>query len=91
MVESNSELEQAKQYLWNAVKSNNWQSVQVILGHNFPINDRLNTMGLTAIHLAAANSSVNMVSVIIGFKADINKGDSMGRRALHYAAAASNN
>lgn len=91
MVESSSELDQAKQYLWNAIKNNKTQIVQVILGNNFPINERLNTIGLTAIHLAAANSHLNMVSVLIGFKADINIGDSMGRRALHYAAAAGNN
>ena len=32
-----------------------------------------------------------MINILVGLNADINLGDSMNRRALHYAAAAGNN
>ena len=55
--------------LWDAiVKENpNTHNIQVILTSNFPINEPLNPLGMTALHFAALNKKKEALETLLRY------------------------
>ena len=60
-------LNQAKQLLWDAIVNSNLHNIEVILKANFPINEPLNTLGMTALHFAAMNRNEQVILKILQY------------------------
>ncbi|TNV76003.1 hypothetical protein FGO68_gene11127 [Halteria grandinella] len=86
------QFEQAKLYLWSSIQENNLHNIQVILNANFPVNQSLNPLGLTALHYAATNKYPQIMQFLLQpqYAANPNQPDIMGRTPLHMAAADGN-
>jgi hypothetical protein len=62
--------------LWDAIRKNSEHNVGVILGANFPVDQPLNPLGMTSLHLAAC-SSTREVLIIMQYNPNVNARDSV--------------
>ena len=64
--------------------------IDTIMNANFPVNEALNSLGMTALHFACTNMNYNVVHRLLQWNANPNQSDSMGRTPLHIAAGSGN-
>ena len=57
---------------------------------NFPVNEPLNSLGMTALHFACTNKDYRALHRLLQWNANPNHPDSMGRTPLHIAAGSGN-
>ena len=63
-------------------------NIDTILNANFPVNEPLNSLGMTALHFASTLDNYHMLHRLLQWNANPNIPDSMGRTPLHIAAGA---
>ncbi len=76
--------------LWDAIRKNNYRNVKVILEANFPVNNPLDSTGMTALHFAAGHGNLEILQILLQEGAEINFKDINGRSPLHLAASSGN-
>ena len=76
--------------MWNAVINSNIGDIESLIAARFPIDEPLNSLGMTALHFACTNENFNVLIKLLKFKADPNHPDLMGRTPLHIAAGSGN-
>ena len=79
-----------KQHLWSAVINNNIGVIDTLMKEKFPVNEPLNSLGMTALHFAATNQNYNVIHRLLQWQANPNLADTMGRTPLHIAAGSGN-
>ena len=65
-------------------------NIDTIMQANFPVNEPLNSLGMTALHFASTNQNYHVLHRLLQWNASPNQPDSMGRTALHIAAGSGN-
>ncbi|CDW86205.1 cd4-specific ankyrin repeat protein [Stylonychia lemnae] len=69
--------------LWDSIRKDQFEHINVILSANFPVNAPLNILGLTALHYACSSGNQQVLDTIFNFNPDVN----YGRTPLHMAAS----
>ena len=81
-------LERAKSMLVSQIHQNNMEPCIKIVQAGFPINDPIIDCEITILMHVSAMCTKESVQQILALSPDVNKRDSIGRTALHYACRA---
>mmetsp|Transcript_37784 Transcript_37784/g.27835 ORF Transcript_37784/g.27835 Transcript_37784/m.27835 type:complete len:189 (+) Transcript_37784:30-596(+) len=75
-----------KVQLYDALKKGFEENCKKIL-EQLPVDSSLNSLGVTALHMAACNGSESLFKLVLAHGPNINVRDGMGRTPLHAAVA----
>ena len=74
--------------VWKLIVKNDHQSFKTIVDTpGFDINKTIAKNGLTPLMIATSEQRAQILPIIFSKKPDVNKKDSFGKTAMHYAAS----